>query len=169
MVKKLCLYVLMAMIQKFILMNNKLTCGKDLQMYAVPRVSSCFATLERFICRYPTFPRHLCVACGDHGGQGLQQQTQGAGVKDHTLMAGQKALLPAPRTALTVSFNVYFYLSVFRSAGSSLPRGLFTGCGERGLLSSCRARAPYHGGFSYRRAWAQWLQLSGPRAQAPYL
>lgn len=90
----------MAMIQKFILMNNKLTCGKDLQMYVVPRVSRCFATLERFLCRYPTFPGRLCAACGDHGGQGLQQQTQGAGVKGRTLMADQKALVPAPRTAL---------------------------------------------------------------------
>lgn len=46
----------MAMIQKFILMNNKLTCGKDLQMYAVlefhavlPHLRDSFAVTQHFL------------------------------------------------------------------------------------------------------------------------
>ena len=60
--------------------------------------------------------------------------------------------------------------------------GLFSSCGERGLLSSCSAQpslcsgfsccgaqASGYAGFSSCGTWAQQLQLPGSRAQAQYL
>ena len=50
-------------------------------------------------------------------------------------------------------------------------RGLFSGCGEQGLVSSCGAQASHCSDFSWCRAWlqgaqAQWLWLLGSSAQA---
>ena len=41
-----------------------------------------------------------------------------------------------------------FYLFIFGCAGFSLLCGLFSNCGEWGLLSSCGAEASYCDGFS---------------------
>ena len=43
---------------------------------------------------------------------------------------------------------VLINLFIFGCAGSSLLHGLFSSCGERGLLSSCPARASPCSGFS---------------------
>ena len=45
-------------------------------------------------------------------------------------------------------FFFKFYLLIFGCAGASLLRGLFSCCGEWGLLSSCRAQAFHGSGFS---------------------
>ena len=46
----------------------------------------------------------------------------------------------------------FIYLFIFDCAGSSLPRGLFSSCGEWGLLSSCGAQTSHCSGFSCCRA-----------------
>lgn len=73
------------MFQKFILVNNKLTCGKDLYMYAVPRVSSSLATLESFLSVTKHFLGSCVLRVGEQGGQGLQRKTQGTGTEKTTL------------------------------------------------------------------------------------
>ena len=45
-------------------------------------------------------------------------------------------------------FGLFTYFS-FGCAGSSLLLELFSGCGKRGLLSSCAAWASHCGGFSF--------------------
>ena len=47
---------------------------------------------------------------------------------------------------------ICFFISCF--VGSLLLHGLFSGCREWGLLSSCSVRASYCRGFSCCRAWA---------------
>ena len=72
--------------------------------------------------------------------------------------------------------SIYF---IFGCAGSLLLPGLFSKCGEPGLLSSCSARTSHRGdfpscrsqalehlGFSSCGTWTQWLQLPASRAQA---
>ena len=46
------------------------------------------------------------------------------------------------------------YLFIFACPGPSLLRGLFSSCGEWGLLSSCSVRASHFSGFSCGKAWA---------------
>ena len=45
-------------------------------------------------------------------------------------------------------FFKFIYLFVFGCTGSSLLCGLFSSCGERGLLSSCSVQASHYSGFS---------------------
>ena len=52
------------------------------------------------------------------------------------------------------------YLSHFGYAGSSLLRGLFSSCGEWGLLPGCGAQSSHCGGFSCCGAQAQGSQAS---------
>ena len=53
---------------------------------------------------------------------------------------------------LTVLFkNIYIYLLTFGCAGSSLLCGLFSSCGDWGLLSSCSAWASHCSGFLQNR------------------
>ena len=55
----------------------------------------------------------------------------------------------------TFSFlSLKFLLMYFGSAGSSVPRRLFSSCGKWGLLSSCGVRASHCSGFSCCRARA---------------
>ena len=81
-----------------------------------------------------------------------------------------------PPTFLLKEINV-FILAVL---GSLLPRGLFSSCWERGLLSSCSAQASHYSGFFYRRAqapgllssccsWAQQSWSLGSRTQVRQL
>ena len=68
--------------------------------------------------------------------------------------------------------NRFIYL--FGRAGSWLLCGLFSSCGEWGLLSSCGARASHRGGFSCCREWALgvWASVAvalGSGAQAQEL
>ena len=68
------------------------------------------------------------------------------------------------------------YLFIFGYTGSSMLLGLFSSCGEWGILSSCGVRASHCGGFSCCEAeplgcrgfrscspWAQQLWLPGSR------
>ena len=57
------------------------------------------------------------------------------------------------------SFLFFSYLFIFDCAGSLLPQGLFSSCGEHRPLSSCGEWAPHRGGFFCCRAWA--LEHSG--------
>ena len=50
--------------------------------------------------------------------------------------------------SITSQFFKKVYLFLFGCAGSLLLGGLFFGCGEWGLLSSCSAQASHRGGFS---------------------
>ena len=50
-------------------------------------------------------------------------------------------------------FCFYFYLFTFGSAGSLLLHGLFSSCGEQGLLSSWGAWASHWGDLFCCRAW----------------
>ena len=49
---------------------------------------------------------------------------------------------------ITLSSFLKIILFIFGCAGSSLLRGLFSSCGEEGLLSSCGVRASRCSGFS---------------------
>ena len=51
-------------------------------------------------------------------------------------------------------FKNFVYLLTFGCAGSLSPGGLFSSCGEQGLLSSCDMQDPHCGGFSCCGAWA---------------
>ena len=68
------------------------------------------------------------------------------------------------------SIILFIYLFIFGCAGSLLLHGLFSSCGEKGLLPSCRARASHCSGFSHCIARAlgpqQKSRLLGSRAQA---
>ena len=73
--------------------------------------------------------------------------------------------------------NFIYWFIYFGCAESSLLRGLFSICGEQGLLSSCSAQASHCGGFCLRARdsrpmdfsnysmWAQWLRLLSSRSQ----
>ena len=58
------------------------------------------------------------------------------------------------------------YLFTFDCAGSSLLLGLFSSCGEQGLLSLCSAQSSLWGAFSCCGAWASLVHgmwdLPGP-------
>ena len=61
------------------------------------------------------------------------------------------------------SFHLhFFFFSLFGCAGSSLLLWLFSGCVERGLLSSCGVWAAHWGGFPYCKA--QTLAFTGFRS-----
>ena len=67
---------------------------------------------------------------------------------------------PSLKTFTTLfSLNIYFFkkIFIFSCAEFSLLRGLFSGCGEPGLLSRCSARASHCGGFPRGRARARGL------------
>ena len=79
-------------------------------------------------------------------------------------------------------FLKFLFIYLFDCAGSSLLLGLFSSCGEWGLLPSCVAWASHFSDFSCCGAWAlglpgfcscsawiQQLQFLDSRAQAPYL
>ena len=55
---------------------------------------------------------------------------------------------------LFILFLNFVYLLTFVCAGSLSLRGLFSSCGEQGLLSSCDVQDSPCGGFSCCRAWA---------------
>ena len=52
-----------------------------------------------------------------------------------------------------IIFHIYVFI-YFSCSGSLLLHGIFSSCGEWGLLSSCCAQASHHSGFLYRGAWA---------------
>ena len=67
---------------------------------------------------------------------------------------------------VSTPFPLFLYLILFLGrAGSSLLRGVFPSCGQRGLFSSCCARALHCGGLSCCRAWL--LRHVGSAAVAP--
>ena len=53
-----------------------------------------------------------------------------------------------------IPFLNIIFLSIFDCAGSLLLLGLFSSCGEQGLLSSCDAKASHRSCFSCCGAWA---------------
>lgn len=124
--------------------------------------------------------KHFLGSCvlhvGEQGGQGLQRKTQGTGMKrPHS--DGGSTRTPVSAESYPHCFrNVYFYLPSFGSAGSSLRRGLFAGCAERGcalvaelgLLTAVASPAAEQG-LRGSRAWAPEYRLSScsPRAQMP--
>ena len=62
-----------------------------------------------------------------------------------------------------ISFNYFFnfiFLFIFGRAGSSLLRGIFSSCGEQGLLSR-DARASHCSGFSCCGAWGMTFTNCG--------
>lgn len=67
-------------------------------------------------------------------------------VSTHTKISTNSTLAHVSITRKKNFFNNIIYLS--DCAGSSLLYGLFSTCGEKGLLSSCDARAFQFGGFS---------------------
>ena len=61
-------------------------------------------------------------------------------------------------------FKFYLYIFIFGCAGFSLLLlGLFSRCGERGLLSRCSARVSHRGGCPCCRAWAPGRERFGSR------
>ena len=60
---------------------------------------------------------------------------------------------------ISLKKNDFIYLLIFGCAGSLLLCGLFSSCGEQGLLSSCSTRASHCSGFSC--CGAQALQCAG--------
>ena len=60
-----------------------------------------------------------------------------------------------PRMVSDEEIEYSFYLLIFGCIGSLLLGGLFTSCGEQGLLYSCGAWASHSSGFSCCRARAQ--------------
>ena len=69
---------------------------------------------------------------------------------------------PCPPKSLKGTFfpSFSFYVFVFDCAGSSLLCGLFSSCGEQGLLSRCGARDLGHMGFSNCSSWGLEHRLS---------
>ena len=65
-----------------------------------------------------------------------------------------------------VFFKKIIYLFVFDCTWTWLLRGLFSSCGEQGLLSSCGVQASHCGGLSCCGAWASVVGHVGSRAQA---
>ena len=68
------------------------------------------------------------------------------------------ALQKIPGAGLFFFFNNLF---VFDCTQTWLLHGLFSSCGEQGLLSSCGMQASHCGGFSCCGAWAWVLGSSG--------
>ena len=68
----------------------------------------------------------------------------------------QQSIAGTTWTFLKTEFAYFLklHLLTFGRAGSLLPRRLFSSCGDRGLLSSCRVQASHCGGFSCLRAQA---------------
>ena len=62
---------------------------------------------------------------------------------------------------ICVFFNCQVFWFTFGCAGSSLLHGLFSSCGEQGLLFSCNAWTSPCCGFSCSTAWALGHRLSG--------
>ena len=56
-------------------------------------------------------------------------------------------------TILLVTVFFVCFFKIFGCAGSSLLRGLFSSCSERGLLSSCGGWAFHCSGFSCCGPW----------------
>ena len=71
----------------------------------------------------------------------------------------------APAIVFFFPFESPPVLFIFGCHGSSLPHGLFSSCGERGLLmvvASCAVEQGLQGTW----AWQLWLRDSGAQAQA---
>ena len=67
---------------------------------------------------------------------------------------------------VSTPFPLFLYLILFLAcAGSSLPHGVFSSCGQWGLFSSCCVRALHCSGLSCCRAWL--LRHVGSVAVAP--
>ena len=63
---------------------------------------------------------------------------------------GLQAQTPITELAVYLPLACLF---AFGCAGSLVPRGLFPGCGEQGLLPPCGVWVSPCGGFSYGGAW----------------
>ena len=104
MVKKLWLYGLMAVIQKFILVNNKTRVEKTSNCTQFPEFQ---ALLPHSRVSFAV-TRHFLGSCvlrvGEQGGQGMQEKTQGTGMKrPHS--DGESARPPCQRRELYSLFS----------------------------------------------------------------
>ena len=72
------------------------------------------------------------------------------------LLLGCSALLCLPMWFQGIHFRVVYFLFIYLRLCwlFTAARGLFSSCGDRGLLSSCSAHASHCGGFPRCRAWA---------------
>ena len=122
-------------------------------------------------------PSHICPLSFTISARNLVQRTsRWLCQQPPTDLPIQGRACPSSLVNMVPNLSSYTFINLFTfgSSGSSLLRGLLSSCREWGLLSTCGARAPHCGGFSWCRARAlghvgSGVAVCSSRAQAQWL